>query len=149
MDSSAASSAHIPATEPPLVLKRQLEELDILSQWVHDLADRFGLAAADQYRLDLVLAEAVTNIMQNAYTDAAEHEIAVIPHWQGDRLQIQIRDDGVPFDLSQQPEFIFPENLEAAKVGGLGIHLIRSYTNECRYHRDGTENVLTLVFTFT
>ncbi len=133
-----------------LIVKSHLEELDTLTHWVHHLGHEFGLAESDRYRLDLVLAEAVTNIMQNAYMDTVEHEITVILQFitqeEVDRLQIQIRDDGVPFDIVQHPEFVFPENLEVAQVGGLGIHLIRHYTNECHYQRDGEENVLTLIF---
>jgi serine/threonine-protein kinase RsbW len=58
---------------------------------------------------------------------------------------VQIKDDGIFFGLLQYPEAALPHRLEDAVEGGLGIHLIKSYSEECNYQRVGSENVLTLV----
>jgi anti-sigma regulatory factor (Ser/Thr protein kinase) len=37
-------------------------------------------------------------------------------------------------------------SLKEAKIGDLGIHLMRSFANEMRYGRSGGRNQLTLLF---
>lgn len=126
-----------------LVLKNSLDELTVLSKWVEALTETLHLSPKVSFRLDLVLTEAVTNIIQNAYQDAEGHDIRVTVQQHHGGLKVQLCDDGVPFDPLQVPPPDFPEHLDDAKEGGLGIHLIRSYTDECTYQREGNDNQLT------
>lgn len=128
-----------------LGIKNRLDDLETVSNWVNELADQFQLTPKCTFRLDLVLSEAVTNIIQNAYPDGAEHDIWVSLQLQGSSVRAEVQDDGVPFDPTQIPEVVLPQSLEEATEGGLGIHLIRSYTQECVYQRQDDRNVLTLV----
>ncbi|HIK45776.1 MAG TPA: ATP-binding protein [Leptolyngbyaceae cyanobacterium M65_K2018_010] len=146
MVSSSSQDNPTPAAElETLRLLNQLSELDRLSAWVAELSGRLGLSPRRTFQLDLVLAEAVTNIIENAYTDGAVHEINLAIDPTPPRLQIQIRDDGLPFNPLDHPEVVQPQSLDEAQVGGLGIHLIRSYAQECRYERQGNENWFTIL----
>lgn len=60
-------------------------------------------------------------------------------------LQVQLRDDGQSFNPLDYPEAAQPKSLDEAVEGGLGIHLIRNYAQECRYERRGRENWFTIV----
>lgn len=127
-----------------VVLKNRLDELTTLSDWVNQLSGQLGMSPQYTFRLELVLVEAVTNIMENAYQDNKEHHIKVILQYQDNTALIQLRDDGLPFNPLQSPELVLPHSLEEAEEGGLGIHLIRSYTDECQYQRTNSENILTM-----
>ncbi|MEJ1972156.1 MAG: ATP-binding protein [Lacunisphaera sp.] len=50
------------------------------------------------------------------------------------------------FDPLQVPVKVLPTRLEDATPGGLGLVLIRNYTDEVRYARVAGRNCLTLVF---
>lgn len=128
-----------------LTIKNNLDELDILSDWVNQLASQIQLSARSTFRLELSLTEIVTNIIDYAYTDGAEHQITLSLHRRGKTLQIEIRDDGQPFDPLQHPAVVLPNSLEEATEGGLGIHLVRHYVDAWEYCRQEGSNILTLV----
>jgi len=61
-----------------------------------------------------------------------------------DKIVVRIKDDGFPFNpLSHQADK--PESLENAKVGGLGILLIKKFTSDLKYNREDGKNCLTMV----
>jgi anti-sigma regulatory factor (Ser/Thr protein kinase) len=60
------------------------------------------------------------------------------------RIELELRDDGPAFDPTGRPPPPRPASLAEARPGGLGIHLIRSYTSRMEYRREGTHNVLRL-----
>jgi anti-sigma regulatory factor (Ser/Thr protein kinase) len=128
-----------------LRLKNRLENLEILSAWVNQLSSQLCFSAKCTFRLDLVLSEAVTNVIENAYEDGAEHEIEVTLQYDAPLVKVQVCDDGLPFDPTQSEEVQLPKKLEDATEGGLGIHLMRSYTKEFTYQRLGDRNLLTMV----
>lgn len=128
-----------------VVLKNRLDELTALSGWVAQIANQLNISARCAFRLELVLTESVTNIIENAYQDAEEHEIKIVLQYENDTFNIQLKDQGLAFNPLQVPEPVLPNRLEEAEVGGLGIHLIRSYTQDCQYQREGNENILTLI----
>lgn len=127
-----------------LVLRNHLDDLDRLSDWIVEVSEQYSFSQKLSFYLELVIAEAVTNIIQNAYLDQDEHTIPILLSCDDHRVRVEIKDDGLPFDPLQQPEVTFPTRLEEADEGGLGIHLIRSYTQECCYRRQHNQNVLTL-----
>jgi anti-sigma regulatory factor (Ser/Thr protein kinase) len=145
MDSTSLNPPDGESSREQLVLKNNLDELEPLGAWVQTLALRYGLSTRGSFRLELVLVEAVTNVIENAYDDQAAHTITLNCHHQGDTLTIQIQDDGYPFDPLRQPEVVLPKSLDEAVEGGLGIHLIRNYIDECHYERIDHYNCLTLV----
>ena len=128
-----------------LVLENRLDELTTVSEWINELASQLGISPKGTFRVDLALAEAVTNIIDYAFDDEAEHSIEVTLQYANHKATIQITDDGKPFDPLQAPEVVLPRSLEEAQEGGLGIRLIRHYTDECHYRRQDGKNLLSMV----
>ena len=56
-----------------------------------------------------------------------------------------MEDDGVAFDPRTLPAPPAPQRIEDVVPGGQGVHLMRHFTDEIRYRREGDRNVLTLV----
>mgnify|MGYP001765366096 CR=1 FL=1 len=132
----------MPAGSYSITLKNQHEQLLALENWLHLLAASCRLSAEVSFRLELVLTEAVTNVMDYSCDPGREGLIALSCEVQEDRLQIQISDDGPPFDPTARAPVNLPKSLEEARPGGLGIHLMRQYTRGMQYKRDGDRNVL-------
>lgn len=143
--SSSEDSLSSPAGQDTLQIVNRLSQLEVLSNWVADLSARLGLSTRASFRLDLVLTEAVTNVIENAYTDGIDHIIFVLVEHHHPLLEVQIRDGGRPFNPLDYPEVDRPKSLSEASAGGLGIHLIRSYAQDCRYERRGQENWFTIL----
>jgi len=128
-----------------LEIRNRLDELGRATAWLEDFAGRLELPAETHYRLDLGLAEAVTNVISYAFPDGAEHLIRLRLQTNGEGVSLEVEDDGLPFDPLQREEPALPQTLEEAPIGGLGIHLIRSMLDECHYQRKADRNLLTMV----
>ena len=117
-----------------------------------DLADlagrveRFGAAerlpTAVVNALNIALDEAVSNAINHGYDAGVRGEIAVRLRRAGDQVEIEVEDDGRPFDPLQAPPPDLTLPLERRPVGGLGIHLIRKLMDEVSYARRDGRNVL-------
>ncbi|UBF24576.1 ATP-binding protein [Kovacikia minuta CCNUW1] len=145
MDASAAIVQTVEPESYQLVLKNSPNELNTLTDWINQLANQLQLSANTAFRLEITLAEAITNIIDYAYDDDAEHEIVVLLDYLENTATIELKDGGRPFNPLQHPAVVLPNSLEEATEGGLGIHLIRSYVDECSYRREDNHNVFTLV----
>jgi anti-sigma regulatory factor (Ser/Thr protein kinase) len=127
-----------------ILLRNQEGELARLAEWVGSLGRTHALSAELVFRLDLILAEAVSNVIFYGYPQGGEHWIEIQVHQEGERLVVQIRDDGIPFNPLERPEPTRPPSLERAPIGGLGIVLIRRFSSHLAYQRQAGRNILTI-----
>lgn len=119
-----------------------LDALTQLSAWCQSLAGKHGLSEGCIFRLELVLAEAITNIVQHAGADPAGDFITVHFGIRHGWVVVRVEDSGRPFDPTTAPEHQQPVSLEDARIGGLGVHLMRAYTQQIEYHRVDNKNQL-------
>ena len=129
-----------------LALRNDFAETARMAVWVDGILARLGASAQVVHAVQLCLEEIICNIVRYAYEPDTQHEIA-IALWQGtDALQMEVIDDGRPFDpLSRElPES--PKDLQSAPIGGVGIKLIRNFATAIVYRREGETNHLLLTF---
>jgi serine/threonine-protein kinase RsbW len=126
------------------VIENQVEELSSLAEKIEKIAGDWDLSPALAMNMNLVIEEALSNIIFYAFTDKNKHEIKVSVSVDNDILTIKITDDGIPFNpLEQkQPDITLP--VEERPVGGLGIFLMSQIMDEMQCCRKGNENILTL-----
>jgi len=104
-----------------------------------------GIDADEASRILILLEELLTNLMKYGYPDRAEPgQAEIVLAFNGSRLEIEFIDDGCAFDPFAGPPPNLDEPLEARQVGGLGLHLLRSLTDEARYERRNDTNVIRL-----
>lgn len=122
------------------------ETIPELIAFVESHADRMGLHPKRSLQLQLAIEEAVVNICNYAY-ETPPGEITVVAEVTGERLTIELHDEGIPFDplAVEEPDLQAP--LEDRKLGGLGIFLLGKVVDEVHYRRTGTFNVLTMRLT--
>ncbi len=128
-----------------LVLRSRLDELQRLATWVEAVANHAALSAEQAFALQLCLEEAVANIVMygGAADDAA---ISVEVSQAGGDLTVLIEDSARAFDPTQVPPREKPVSLDKARVGALGVHLMRHYSSQMRYERRNGRNCLILTF---
>jgi anti-sigma regulatory factor (Ser/Thr protein kinase) len=134
---------------PPVHLKltRDHAQLALLEAWLHDFSTACELPARTRFGLELVLTEAVTNVMDHARNAGADDSnepggIEVICTLRDGSVSAELIDDGPPFDPTSNAPVVLPANLDEASPGGLGIHLMRRYTSSMEYVREQNRNVL-------
>jgi anti-sigma regulatory factor (Ser/Thr protein kinase) len=124
-----------------LVLRPDLAELKRLAGWIEGWAQE-RVSSDMFFAIQLCLEEAVANIIMYG----AANEIALELEQNGETLIVRIEDAGRQFDPTQVPPPTAATSLEDAKIGDLGIHLIRSFAKGMDYERRDGRNQLTLRF---
>ena len=64
---------------------------------------------------------------------------------ENDFLTLEFVDDGVEFNPLSTNSPKLPENIDEAKIGGLGIHLVKNLVDEMYYEYKDNENHLTII----
>lgn len=126
-------------------IPNRLDAMSDMELWLAGLGQAWELSPQLAFALDLVVNEAVTNIIQYAYADDAEHSISVSISNRPEGLLVAINDDGTPFNPLDHPEMVFATDLQSATIGGRGIHLIRTHSARQHYRRESGRNILELV----
>ena len=128
-----------------LLLHRDLAELQRLAVWIEDWAAR-DLSADLSFAVQVCLEEAVANIMMYTAAQDAPLDIVVEVERTDQALVARIEDNGSAFDPTRAPRRTVPASLAQAKVGNLGIHLMRSFASGMHYERRDNRNRLTMRF---
>jgi serine/threonine-protein kinase RsbW len=132
-----------PASEHRLEVGTAIPELRRISAWLHGLLGD-GLAADALFSLDLGRQEAVANVISHGFPEGAARGIVVTLRRWDERIEVEVEDDGIPFDpLGFQPPPL-PERLEDATLGGNGIRLMRRFLDEISYRRSSDRNHLVM-----
>lgn len=124
----------------------RLEHLEEILAFVSTRAREQGMGEKRILEVELALEESLVNIIHYAYPGKdGTVEIRCAPAGEG-KLRIEIRDQGIPFDIFSRSAPDLDAAVEERAVGGLGIYLIRQLTRAAEYRREGPTNVLSLLF---
>jgi serine/threonine-protein kinase RsbW len=128
-------------------------EVRIFNRWddmpvVTSMLSRFGaahgLVPPVLHDLHVVLDEALNNIIAYAYGDGARGAITVRLEYRKDEIAMVLEDRGRAFDPLQTPAPELTPPLRTRKVGGLGVHFMRTLMDDVAYARVGDVNQLRL-----
>jgi len=109
----------------------RLETLDALVGAVRAEVRCFGPRFAGD--LEVAASEIATNILRHGYA-GGHGPVGVEIGMQTDRVTVEFRDEGLPFDLDAVAE----PDLQRFQTGGYGIHIVRSFTDELVHESSGT-----------
>ena len=126
-----------------LVLKNRIGEIKRLFKAFESFCRKKCPDAHFKYVMQLSLEEIFTNIVKYGYDDSREHEIAVRFEWLAQRLRVSFEDDGVPFNPLTAAEPDVSAALKERRIGGLGIHMVRTLMDRVSYERVKNKNILT------
>jgi len=123
-------------------IKNQLSELSRLKEAVHKYCEFRELPSNIVYSIKLALDEVVMNVISYGYDDREEHVIDIFIRSGQGYIDLIVEDDGKPFNPLEFKTPDLKATIEERLVGGLGIHLVRSYMSEIEYEREGGKNRL-------
>jgi anti-sigma regulatory factor (Ser/Thr protein kinase) len=127
-----------------LTIAAQLADIDKARAFLRKSVRGLALSEEEFFKLDLALVEMCTNIILYAYPEK-KGEIHIEIWLDSDRIYLEIRDSGIPFDPSQAQKPDIEDIIRAGQKGGLGIYLSRTFMDGFDYERRKGQNVLTLV----
>jgi len=121
-----------------------MESLSEIATLLEEHLSESGVGEKEIFEIGLAVDEACANIILYGYGEE-EGRITISSCVRSYQVEVTISDRGTPFDPLSIPPPDIAADVDHRKIGGLGIHLIRSMTDQVSYHhRDGT-NLLTLV----
>jgi anti-sigma regulatory factor (Ser/Thr protein kinase) len=127
-----------------LVIENRLSELGRVEQWLAGLVERWEIPPDTAFAVDLLINEAVINVISYAFPDAGMHPVTISVADTPEEVAIEILDRGIPFDPFGAPEMVVSRDLDTAEIGGRGIHLIKSFADRHHYRRVAGSNRLSL-----
>ena len=130
--------------EKTIILANDISEISRLAQFVDEVGEEFSLTPDITFNLNLVLEEAVVNVINYAYPKEEHEFIYLSAKLHEDSIVLVLTDTGKEFDPTMAPEADITLSAEERPIGGLGIFLIRQIMNEVKYERIEGKNVLTL-----
>ena len=129
-----------------LELTNRLEEIEKLPVLLEEICSQWQLPVSVAASLNLVLEEAVVNVIQYAYPEGEEGTLTIDVEWkeQEQLLQFTLSDAGKPFDPTAVPDADASLSVEERPIGGLGIFLIRQMMDCVEYRYYNNRNVLVM-----
>jgi anti-sigma regulatory factor (Ser/Thr protein kinase) len=130
--------------EKSIILANDLSEISRLYEFIEGLGEDFSLSPDVVFNLNLVLEEAVVNVINYAYPKEEHESIYLSARMHEGSIILVLTDTGKEFDPTAAPEADVTLSADERQIGGLGIFLIRQIMNEVKYERIEGKNVLTL-----
>lgn len=129
-----------------LDLSDHSDELTRLAAAIEDMAEAEDWPADLAFQINLCLDELTTNVVKYAHADDGTRKIHITLASDPNLITIEMMDNGPPFDpLHDAPQPDLEASLEDRRIGGLGIHFVRTLMDEVRYRREQDRNHLTMI----
>ncbi len=128
-----------------LTVPGRYENIPLIADFVGQAAAAAGLDETGKFHCQMAADEACTNIIEHAYGDEGIGDIEVVCTVEPGLCQIEVFDQGKPFDPAAVPEPLVGATLEELKPGGIGLYLMRQVMDEVRFEFGERGNRLVMV----
>ncbi|MFO7932537.1 MAG: ATP-binding protein [Bacteroidales bacterium] len=120
-----------------------IQDVSKIGSDLSELASEWTIPGSELRQVVVIIEELLSNIVRFAFNDPDDHVIEVRVSKTGRVLAIRITDDGIPFNpLDYHP----PSTTDPASpdAGGMGITLVRTFSDSIEYSREKDKNHLTI-----
>ena len=120
------------------------EEIRRASEWLATALRQRHVPDPQVECLELALHEVLANVLAHGGSAARAEPIRICIEIREKattgEARVKVRDAGIPFDPTGAPEYILARTLAEARLGGLGLPLIRRCSDWMSYRREGGLN---------
>jgi anti-sigma regulatory factor (Ser/Thr protein kinase) len=128
-----------------LVISNEISELGQVEAAIEKLSESWGLMPKVGMNINLVLEEIISNTIFYGYNDDIDHKIVIEFTLGEGYIEIEISDDAAEFDIAGTGEFKdVDKSVDERKIGGLGIHFVKTLMDKLEYRREENRNIITL-----
>lgn len=137
----------------PLAAKEHVElrydtsQLARLAEWVENFGIRCGWPSKLTMHVNLVLEEAVSNVMLHSEAPSVDARIEVTLEQTRCSRRATVTDGGPMFNPAVYA--VLPDteaSVDKRLVGGLGIHMMKKIARELKFEYKNKKNILTIIF---
>jgi len=116
-----------------LTLHSDLSCLPIAQLFVRETARSCGCPEADLYRFDLIIEEAITNVIDYAFEAGEDSTFDILCDPIADGIRVIIRERGLPFHPNQLPRYNAEADIDSRASRGMGIFLMKEMMDEVTF----------------
>ena len=128
-----------------LCVPAELEQLDRVLGFIAGKLDAAGCEEQTKLQIMIAVEEIFTNIFSYAYPPKkGMATIRIGIDGKPAVAQIEMIDQGVPYDPLQQKDPDITLSAEERSIGGLGIFIVKQTMDEVSYRYENTSNILTI-----
>ena len=128
--------------EKKLVIKNDISEISKLATFIGELSEELNFTPELNFNLNLVLEEAVSNVILYAYSKEVQKEINLLANISDNNLIFVLTDSGKEFDPTKVPDADVTLSAEEREIGGLGVFIVKKTMDEVLYEYKDGQNVL-------
>jgi len=126
-----------------LIIDSELSEIDKVRSFLKKNLLNLNLTEEKYFAIELSLLEICTNIVRYAYPEIKDK--IFLKTWKDkDKIFLEIRDNGIPFDPREAKKPDLDEIIETEKIGGFGILISRQFMDGFDYKRENNQNILVM-----
>lgn len=118
-------------------------------RWLQRTSDRLieaGVSSDDVHSVEIVLAEAMNNVVEHAYPNGQTGDMRLLIRKRNNALMVEISDRGSPMPQGRAPLGNHPmtefNKHDAMPEGGYGWFIIREIVRDLVYDRRDDQNIL-------
>ena len=127
-----------------VTLSPRLSAVRSLSRMVEEFGDANRLPHPKIYMINLALDELITNSVTYGFDGVVNPRIEVTVRIEGDALVLTTVDNGRRFDPTEAKEPDVDAPVDRRPIGGLGLHIIKTFADRVAYEFENGRNRLTL-----
>ena len=121
-----------PTGQHTLRFPATLDGFTSASESLRRLLDDERVDGRARRNVEFAFEEIGTNIVRHG---RPRSDVEVTLLFGGDEVLLTFEDDGIPFDPLEHPDPDVPPTLELARVGGLGVFLVKKLAARIQYER--------------
>ena len=127
-----------------LRIGNQIAEMKKVAEGVNEFGANHALPKNVLNDLNVALDEVLNNTISYGYVDDKWHEIVVSLSLARGELIAEVQDDGIEFNPLKAAQPDLSGGLSERRLGGIGVHLVKSLMDSVEYVREGGSNRLRL-----
>lgn len=127
-----------------ITLAAIVDEFPRAAEFIEEILTESGFSMKKILEVQLAVEEACTNVINHGY-EGGEGSIRITSEAQSDHLVMTLEDEGPQFDPTTVGEPSLTGDVDERDVGGMGVHLIRSFVEDLKYEFVDGKNTLTLI----
>jgi len=131
-----------------VTIRNDLADIAVLRDAVDRVGANARIPSAALYDLQVVLDEIVSNVIKYAWPAGGAHEVRVRLTVDRGAVEVEVVDDGQPYDPREAPAPVRAAPGRRPRPGGLGIHIARQLVDVFDYERKEPHNRVRLTKRF-
>ena len=131
--------------EKSIILANDISEITRLYEFIEEIGNDFSLSPDIVFNLNLVLEEAVVNVINYAYPKEEHQYIYLSATMKDGSIVLVLTDTGKEFDPTAAPEADISLSADERQIGGLGIFITKKTMDTVEYVYENGKNILTMI----